>query len=135
MKQDLELIKELKVAEEEVTIFIEGLQEQINKIGDIHVTSSLCLDQDKSTSQFIYGVGITNQQIISSEELGLDKEVERYLNQKKNIIKLFKLRNTLKRFSNYRYEINVFKGKYMELISDETKKALLIETLPECPED
>lgn len=111
--------KEFDVVSEEVV----SLENQLDDIKRIEVSSSLCIDKNSSESQFIYAIGIINQQIATCKELGIDTTPREEM--KKACIHIRNLVKEHKAWDDYENELCTYTNQVYKLLTEEEKFSLL----------
>lgn len=102
---------------------ITGLSEEIQEIGTIEIGSTVTLKSGSSSKQFIYGVGILNNQITACEELGIDPA--EYKQMKSNAIALKGLVEELDNWRRFLYSLQDYKSELFALLDDKERFQLM----------
>ena len=111
--------KEFNVVSEEV-VFLEN---ELDEIKRIEVSSSLSIDRNSSELQFIYAIGIINQQIATCKELDIDSKPREEM--KKACIHIRNLVKEHKAWDDYENELCTYVNQVYKLLTEEEKFSLL----------
>jgi len=101
-----------------------ALNEEINKIRLIEISSSLTISTNSTDKQYIFAIGLLNSQIASATELGLD--TTEYVEKKENVVRLMKLTKERTEVDNYHGELYNYKCCTYELLSNTELFALKV---------
>lgn len=102
---------------------ITGLSEEIQEIGTIEIAPSFTLKSGSTIKQFIYGVGILNNQITACEELGIDPTEHKQM--KSNAIELKGLVEELDNWRRFLYSLQDYKSELFALLDDKERFQLM----------
>jgi len=112
-------LKDLTVIREAIS----ELNNKINNIGSIVISSTVTLTSSSSDIQFIYAIGILNSQILACKELSMDTASrEKSKGDCKELMVLAKELTDWKKFKN---ELTYFNNEVYDLLNDEEKFSLL----------
>jgi hypothetical protein len=101
-----------------------ALNEEINKIRFIEISSSLSITNGSSDKQYIFAIGLLNSQIASATELGLD--TTEYVEKKETVVKFKKLTQEKTEMDKYYSELYKYKCATYELLSNTELFALKV---------
>jgi hypothetical protein len=99
------------------------MNNRINEIGTIVISSSISLNVHSSELQFIYAIGILNSQIIACKELDItttDREVTKLVCKE-----LMFLGKELIEWTNFRNELRSYNHEVYELLDEKERFSLL----------
>lgn len=101
-----------------------AVNEEINKIKVIEISSSLSINITSSDKQYIFAIGLLNSQIASATELGLD--TTEYVEKKETVVKFRKLTQEKTEIDNYHSELYNYKSITYDLLSNTELFALKV---------
>ena len=101
-----------------------AVNEEINKIKVIEISSSLSINITSSDKQYIFAIGLLNSQIASATELGLD--TTEYVEKKETVVKFRKLTQEKTEIDNYHSELYNYKCITYDLLSNTELFALKV---------
>ncbi len=101
-----------------------ALNEEINKIRLIEISSSLTISTNSTDKQYIFAIGLLNSQIASATELGLD--TTEYVEKKEKVVRLMKLTKEKTEVDNYHSELYNYKCCTYDLLSNTELFALKV---------
>jgi hypothetical protein len=110
---------ELNAVEE----IIKVIENELLNIGKIEISASVTVSTSGSESQFIYGIGILNSQILACKELGLSTESRE--ETKNKVILLCTLVKEHREWLRFAYELGAFKSEVHNLLTDKERFSLL----------
>jgi len=101
-----------------------ALNEEINKIRLIEISSSLTISTNSTDKQYIFAIGLLNSQIASATELGLD--TTEYVEKKEKVVRLMKLTKEKTEVDNYHNQLYNYKCCTYDLLSNTELFALKV---------
>lgn len=107
-----------KKAEAELAILFEerkALNEEINKVRFIEISTTLSITVNSTDKQYLYAVGLLNSQIATANELGMD--ATEYLEKKEAVVNYRKLTQKKAELDTYYNELRSYKCDTYELLS------------------
>jgi hypothetical protein len=114
-------------AEAELAILFEerkALNEEINKIRFIEISTSLSITVNSTDKQYLYAVGLLNNQIATANELGID--ATEYLEKKETVVNYRKLTQKKAELDTYYNELHKYKCDTYDLLSNTELFALKV---------
>lgn len=112
----LDAYKQAKLDSEFAEETCKKLQESLNEIPEISVGNTLSISKNSSDKQYVYAIGVLNNQIVACNELGIDPK--EYEESKSNILKFRKLNAELKDWNSYARELDIYKVKIHMLLDN-----------------
>jgi hypothetical protein len=112
-------LNDLNCVKETITL----MNNRINEIGTIIISSSITLNVHSSELQFIYAIGILNSQILACKELDItttDREVSKLACKE-----LMFLGKELIEWTNFRNELRSYNHEVYELLDEKERFSLL----------
>lgn len=113
-------VSELAWLDEQRTV----LNEEINKIKLIEISSSLSINTHSSDKQYIFAIGLLNSQIASAIELDMD--TTEYVEKKQTVVKFRKLTQEKAEMDKHYSELYSYKCSTYELLSNTELFALKV---------
>jgi hypothetical protein len=102
------------------------MDKSLYQLGTIHVASNISIDRGSSDKQFIYGLGLLMSQETAAVELKFgESELQSFRDKKANLIKLRELTQDLRNWQKYWSELEEYKDRLEELLTDKEKFSLL----------
>lgn len=92
------------------------LQESLNEIPEINVGTTISINKSSSDKQYVYAVGVLNNQVVACTELGIDPK--EHLESKNNVLKFRKLSAELKEWEKYTCELDNYQAKIYRLLDN-----------------
>lgn len=114
-----QVLTDIAFASKQIELFANRIQE----IGCISIGSTITIDSRSNDKQYVYGIGVLNSQINSSQELGLDPKS--YTDMKELVINLRVVTKELQDWKTYLDELECYKKDVYKLLSDDEKFNLL----------
>ena len=102
---------------------VDGIREEISKIGSIDISSNLTIDRRSSERQFLYALGILGSQIAGCPLLNLPDAG--YIEGRDKITALWKLKQEEKAWVDYAGELRVYQYTLEDLLDNDDKFQLL----------
>lgn len=102
---------------------VSALKSVGSELGILAVGASLSISYESSDKQFIYGIGIINQQLTACHELGMSDE--EYRQVKATIIQMSEIRTQLQGWKVYARELCDYCSDVYNLLSDDELFTLL----------
>lgn len=105
------------------------LMEELTAIPEISVGNSISINANSSDKQYVYSIGILNNQINACKELGVDSK--EYEESKANVLKLRLVNADYKAWQNYLHELGSYKRDLHNLLDkDELFELLKVPVRP-----
>jgi hypothetical protein len=92
------------------------LKVSLNEIPEISVGNTISINKNSSDKQYVYAVGVLNNQVVACTELGIDPK--EYEESKNNVLKFRKLNAELKEWDNYTCELDNYQAKIYRLLDN-----------------
>lgn len=119
----LDAYKQAKADLEFATEMRNKLREELNAISVIKVGNSISIGTDSSDKQYVYAIGILNNQINACKELGVDSK--EYEESKATILKLRLVSADAKAWGEYASDLYVYMQKVHNLLDKDDLFELL----------
>ncbi len=119
----LDAYKQAKADLEFATEMCTKLKEELNAIPVISVGNSISIGVNSSDKQYVYSIGILNNQINACKELGVDSK--EYEESKANVLKLRLVSADAKAWGEYSSDLYVYMQKVHNLLDKDDLFQLL----------
>jgi len=119
----LEVFKQAEKDHAFASDMVKALSSKLSFYKCVSVNSSVTIDSSSSKKQFVYAIGILNNQIKACEELGID--AKEYQDSKETILQIHALTVELLEWNAYAYHLVLYKNDVKALLDKDELFSLL----------
>ena len=125
MKSSKKLVayKKAQADYKDASVVVDGIREEMDKVGSIGVVSNVTIDLHSSEKQFVYALGILGNQIAGCTLL--DLPVDLYIERRDKITALWKLIQEWKAWVDYAKELRNYEHALEDLLDSDDRFQLL----------